>query len=356
MGLPNINIKFKTTAAAAIKRSQKGIVAIILKDAAQTAQGMHVLTNVTQIPATLGTLNKDYISRTFLGYVHPPRKVLVYVLPDTAENLAAALSHLATQTFDYVVGPPDCTAAQATEITSWVAAQRANGLTPKTVLPHKAEDSESVINFTTAGIKVGEDTYDAPGYCSRIAGLIAGTPLTISCTYAPLPEITDVTRLAKGDMDTAIDHGEFIVFHDGEKVKVGRGVNSLQTTNPSKGEIFKKIKIVEAVDMIRNDIKMTAQDNYIGKYANSYDNKCLLITAISGYFAQLELDGILQAGSSSVGIDIEAQEAYLQAAGVDTSAQSEQDIKEANTGDKVYLKASIKILDAIEDINLDIVI
>lgn len=356
MGLPNINIEFKTTAAAAVKRSQKGIVAIILKDAAPAAQGMHALTNTTQIPPALGTLNKDYIQRAFLGYVHPPRKVLVYVLPDTAENLAAALSSLATQSFDYVAGPPDCTAEEAIEIASWVAAQRAAGLTPKAVLPHKAEDSEGIINFTTAGIKVGEDTYDASGYCSRIAGLIAGTPMTISCTYAPLPEITDVARLAKGDMDTAIDHGEFIVFHDGEKVKVGRGVNSLQTTTPNKGEVFKKIKIVEAVDMIRNDIKMTAQDNYIGKYANSYDNKCLLITAISGYFAQLELEGILQAGSSSVGIDIEAQEAYLQAAGVDTSALSEQEIKEANTGDKVYLKASIKILDAIEDIDLDIVI
>lgn len=356
MGLPNINIEFKTTAAAAVKRSQKGTVALILKDAAPAAQGAHALTNAAQIPAALGTLNKDYLSRAFLGYVHPPRKVLVYVLPDTAENLTGALTYLATQTFDYVAGPPDCDGAGAAEIASWVAGQRANGLTPKAVLPHKAGDSEAVINFTTAGIQAGTATYDAPGYCSRIAGLIAGTPLTISCTYAPLPEVTDVTRLSKEEMDTAIDHGELIIFHDGEKVKVGRGVNSLQTTSPSKGEAFKKIKIMEALDMIRNDIKMTAQDNYIGKYANSYDNKCLLITAISGYFAQLELDGILQPGTSSVGIDTEAQEAYLQSAGVDTSAMSEQDIKEANTGDKVYLKASIKILDAIEDIDLDIVI
>jgi hypothetical protein len=33
MGLPNINIEFKTAAATAIERSQKGVVGIILLDA-----------------------------------------------------------------------------------------------------------------------------------------------------------------------------------------------------------------------------------------------------------------------------------------------------------------------------------
>ena len=110
------------------------------------------------------------------------------------------------------------------------------------------------------------------------------------------------------------------------------------------------------VDMIQTDIRTTAQDSYIGKYANSYDNKCLLVTAIKGYLVGLEQSGILQAGSSSVGIDLARQEAYLQSVGTDTSKMSQQEIKEANTADKVFLEASIKILDAIEDISLNITI
>ena len=51
-----------------------------------------------------------------------------------------------------------------------------------------------------------------------------------------------------------------------------------------------------------------------------------------------------------------AQEAYLQSVGTDTSKMSQQEIKEANTADKVFLEASIKILDAIEDISLNITI
>lgn len=356
MGLPNINIEFKTQGISAIKRSAKGVVAIILKDATEGVQGAHALTNSTQMPAELDATNKGYVNQAFIGYVNAPRKILLYVLPKTAENLSAALNYFATQTSDYLVAPPDCSVTEATEIAVWIGSMRANDFTPKAVLPNKAADSEAIINFTTDDIKVNDSEYETSGYCARIAGLIAGTPMTISCTYAPLPEVTDVERLSKEQMDQAIDNGEFIIFHDGEKVKVGRAVNSLQTTTQDKGDIFKKIKIVEAIDMIKNDIKITAQDSYIGKYSNSYDNKCLLITAISGYFTQLELSGILQAGISSVGIDMKAQEAYLQSMGIDTSKMTEQEIREANTGEKVFLEASFKILDAIEDIDLNIAI
>jgi hypothetical protein len=60
-------------------------------------------------------------------------------------------------------------------------------------------------------------------------------------------------------------------FNDGEKVKCRPWRNSLQTTTQDKGSAFKKIKIVEAVDMMNSDIRTTALDSYIGKYANSYD-------------------------------------------------------------------------------------
>lgn len=354
MPLPNINIAFTTQAASAIQRSQKGVVAIIVRDTAQ--KGAHILTNVSQIPNELSEENKEYIKRAFLGYINPPRKVVVYVLPTDATNLTEALNYLASQTFDYLVGPPDITAAECSDIVAWIKAQREAGATPKAVLPTTAADSEAIINFATDDIKVGNEQFSAAEYCSRIAGLIAGTPMTISCTYAPLPEVTDVVKLTKEEMDEAIDNGEFIIFYDGEKVKVGRGVNSLQTTTQEKGEAFKKIKIVEAIDMIKADIRKTIEDNYIGKYANSYDNKCILITAILGYFRGLEAEGILEAGTSSVEIDVDAQEKYLQSKGVNTENMTEDEIKKYPTDDKVFVRARIKILDAIEDVELSVAI
>ncbi|HHY52657.1 MAG TPA: phage tail sheath protein [Clostridiales bacterium] len=349
MPLPSINIVFKTQGVTAIQRSEKGTVAIILRDAKE--QGAHILTNATEIPAELSVVNRDYVAQAFLGYVNPPRKVMLCVI-DELDDIETALEHFATQQFDYLVGPPDLDAAEAQTIASWVKSERQENHMVKAVLPNTAADYEGVINFTAEDIKVGESVYTAAGYCARIAGLIAGTPMTISCTYAPLPEVTSVKRLSTSQLDDAIDAGEFVLFHDGEKVKVARAVNSLVTTTQGKGKEYQKIKIVEAMDLIFNDIRKTAQDSYIGKYANSYDNKCLLIMAIKGYLEELERVGILERGYSTVGIDLAAQETYLKQQGTDTSNMTEQQIKQANTGSKVFLTASIRILDAIEDIDL----
>ena len=353
MGLPNINITFRTLASTVISRSKKGVVALIVKDDGVTAGGVS-LTNAEQIPSGLSAANKAYVEQAFIGYTEKPRKVLLYALAADAADLSEALAWLATQSFDYLAGPPEITASESAAVKTWLLARRAEGAIPKAVLPDLAADCEAAVNFTTDGIKVGASTYDAPEYCARIAGLLAGTPMTISATYAPLSEVEDITRLSREEMDTAIDAGKLILYHDGEKVKIARAVNSLTTVSAAKGASFKKIKIVEAVDMIQSDLRKACQDNYIGKLANSYDNKCLLVTAVSDYLRQLERDGVLEAGASAVSVDTAAQESYLVSQGVDTSEMTEQEIKEANTGDKVFLAATIRILDAIEDIDLTI--
>lgn len=353
MGLPSVIIAFQTTAAAAVARSKKGTVALIVKDA--KANGAHSLTAASQIPKELGEANRKYVARAFTGYVTPPRRVLLYVLPAEAAELTEGLDWLATQVFDYLAGPPDLEAAQATAIASWIKSRRANeDAVCKAVLPDCAADSEAVVNLTTQDIQAEGAVYTPAEYCSRIAGLLAGTPMTISCTFAPMPEVSDVKRLTREAMDAAIDAGQFILIHDGLKVKAAQGVNSLVTTTASKGAAFRKIKLVEAMDMIQADIRNTAQDSWIGKYPNSYDSKCLLVTAIKGYLTTLENEGVLQAGSSTVAIDVEGQEAWLQSQGTDTSAMSEQQIKEANTADQVFLSVGVKILDAIEYIRINI--
>ncbi len=258
------------------------------------------------------------------GYTNAPKKVLVYCMdigtdvdtqPDVEETATEteetslktntveagykkAMEASETIKFDYLAIPTVETDGKAEDVAAWIKTLRSNKKKKvKAVLPNTPADNEGIINFTTAemvktetvtnkdGTKsIKETTYTAEQYCSRIAGLIAGTPATISCTYAPLPELSDCTRLT--DIDTPVDKGEFILFYDGEKVKVVIGVNSFVTTIDGKGESFKKIKIVEAMDMIHDDITRTAQDSYLGKYANSYSNKCLLLSAINSYFSQ----------------------------------------------------------------------
>lgn len=206
------------------------------------------------------------------------------------------------------------------------------------------------------------DLLETKDYCSRIAGLIAGTPLNISCTFAPTNEVVEIEHIKKEDYNKRIEAGELLLYDDREKIKVARGVNSFVTTVEGKQDSFKKIKIIEAMDMIFTDIKKTAEDSYLGKFSNSYNNKILLLTAIKTYLQGLERDGIVEEGSTNLEIDIEAQREYLSSIGYVAKGgkkvedMDDTEVAKATTRDKVFFKAEIKILDAIEEIHLPITI
>lgn len=361
MGLPNINITFREQGVTAIRRSQRGIVTLILRDTVPEVNPITILTPA-DIPSTLSAANKEQIGLSLMGYQTPPKKVIVYVIPAEAIDYADAQNYLETIRWDYVV-VPDIEAAEVMSFATWIKALRdTKKKKVKAVLPNCAADHEGIINFATQKIVTVNKEFTTAEYCSRIAGLIAGTPLTIASTFAPLPEVIDCDKMTTEQLDAAIDEGKFVLYNDGEKIKVARGVNSLVTTTEGKLDSFKKIKIIEAMDLIHDDIKKTAEDNYLGKYSNSYDNKCLLIAAILGYLESLELDGVLSRGMTDIGINLEVQANYLKSIGYKSldgrtvDEMKELEIKQADTRDKVFLYAKCKILDAIEEISLPITI
>lgn len=357
MGLPNIEIVFKTVANNAIERGDRGYVALILKDAAASTLSSPIRMNsASDIPVALSDENKGHIERAFLGYQNPPKQVIAYVITTDAKDYVKVQSDLETAKWDYVA-VPQISADETASFAQWIKDCRdTKGLKVKAVLPHCTGNHEGIINFDTDDIKVGDSTFTAAQYCSRIAGLIAGTPLSMSATYAVLQEVDDVPHHTKAEFDSLIDGGKLVLMNDGEKVKVARAVNSLVSTTENKGDDFKKIKIVDIMDLIYSDIRKTTEDNYIGKVANDYNNKCLLITAINSYLQELEKELILDERKNSVEIDIEAQKQYLASKGEDVDSLKDQDIKEANTGSSVFLTGNIKILDAMEDLALNLYI
>ena len=174
--------------------------------------------------------------------------------------------------------------------------------------------------------------------------------MTQSVTFAPLPEVEDIDRLTSAEEDAAVGRGELILTHDGEKVKLGRGINSL-TSTADRSEAWRKIKLVELLDMVQQDLRLAIQDNYIGKFQNSYDNKLLLITAVKLYLQALEKDQLIEPGFSC-DIDVDEQERYLQSQGRNTADMTEREIREANTGTHVFLDVSLTPIDAIEDVHV----
>jgi hypothetical protein len=317
--------------------------------------------DTTDIPDDLSDSNKQQIELALMGYQTAPKHILCYVQESDTKGYDATLLELEHARWDYLVIPEIATSDIQT-IATWIKTLRTTkDKKVKAVLPNCAADNEGVINFTNTKIVTADGTFTAAQYCSRIAGIICGTPMTISCTFAPLSEVLDCDKYTLDQMNTKISNGELFVMYDGEKFKIARGVNSFVTTAEDKGIDFKKIKLVDAMDMIHDDIKDTANDSYTGKYTNSYDNKCLLITAIQGYFDTLETEGILDPDNdNSCEINLTSQKNYLISngdyTGTELAAMKDLAIKELNTRDQVFLSASIKILDAIEDIDLEITI
>lgn len=361
MGLPSISISYRERGITAIERAKRGIILLLLHDTVPSGSAnayvKHTVFDNDDIPAELSEENKKQIELALIGYQTTPYKIIPLVFAEST-SINDMLKVAESIKFTYLVYPEADEKATST-IATWIKAQRTqkdNQL--KAVLYKQAADTEGVINVTNSWFKVGSKQYTGAEYCSRIAGLICGTPAKISCTYAPLPEVTEVEFVDKETLDSRIDKGEFVVFDDGEKIKVARGVNSFITTIEGKGKSFKKIKLVELMDMIHDDIKKTAEDNYLGKYANSYDNRSLLITAINGYFLELERDGLLEKNQNEASINLENTKIYLMKNGRRTKEElakmSEIQLKYENIGDNVFLTASLSMLDAIENIDLPI--
>lgn len=381
LGMPSVNISFIEAGIEAIQRSQRGIVALVLEETQETITKL--LTNhqsdektvaaienpftvytTDDIPAELSEANKDYITKTLLGYTKSPYRVKVYLMASNAANdtkadkFADALKLLATDRWDYLA-IPTIKDVQCESVGAWIKSNRENKFKKvKAVLPGYNGDYEGIINFANTEIKTKTKTYTPAEYTARIAGLIAGTPMTISATYAPLAEVIDCDKHTLDENDEKVNKGEFFIWFDGEKFKMSRAMNSLVTTTQGKLEAYQTIKTVDIMDMIYDDIRKTAQDSYIGKYTNDYDNKCLLISAISGYFKELENGRLLQKNTSTVDIDVEAVKTYQLEHGNYTKDElakmSDQEIKQLDTKKKVFLTATIKILDAMEDIELPV--
>ena len=235
--------------------------------------------------------------------------------------------------------------------------QRKGRYIGKAVPPDTAADHEGIINFTASNIKVGATTYETGSkYASRIAGILAGTPADCSATYAPLPEVTGVDAIE--DADAAINSGKLILINDGRQVKLGRAVTSKTTVADGETQALKKIKMVAAVDLIRYYALTTIEDNYQGKCSNTYDNKCILLTALRGYLKELENGGVLLEKSSGAELDAAAIRAFL----IDQASKA-GDVEETNrikalddaavvkedTGSYVFIRLFGYVLDAMED-------
>ena len=139
-----MNIVFATAARNSIQRSERGVVGMIIKDINIPDENPVMVYKEGDIPASLNEENKTQIKFALKGNDTTPLRVVVYVLPKSAENYNEALGYFELKKVTWLCCPTVKSDNQEEEMITWVKDQREHRNKVKLVLPHQ---------FTTFFIK-----------------------------------------------------------------------------------------------------------------------------------------------------------------------------------------------------------
>ncbi len=351
---PKFKVSFKELAVLAIQRQQRGSVVMILKD--DTTENDKI------VYKGLGDVNKaDYTAENYdrltLAFLGNPSKVIVLKAAEETDSFNEVLAKLDYYN-NYTLCYPEGEASEFTAIQNYLKGVRAKNNYSRAVLGSAmSPDAEYIINFTTDDIQANVNgevkTFSSGDYTCRVAGALSGLAPSRSLTFYELPEIVEAPLSEDPDADVAA--GKLIVLHQDGSYKFGRAVNSLATLTDGVTEAFQKIRVLDIMDMIANDIVTTFRTGYVGKYTNNFTNKNRLVAAINAYLLGLATEGLLEIeNDNAVYISAEKTKLYLEGKGVDTSEMTYNEIIRANTGSNVFLDGVCSPTDAMEDLDLGI--
>lgn len=366
IGLPTIDISFIQKAVTAIERSQRGVACVVLQD--NTLSDNEITTMTYKYGSGLSAdayseKNFEILQRCLLVAVY---KLIVVSVP-TGVEFTSVQNVLEKIKYNYV-----CTTNSEwqQDLANYVVNQNRKSTGKKyiaMVANVSTADSMYVINLKNASVFI-EGHVDEKGdllaipmceYLPRLVAVLSNLPMNRSCTYYELEDVLSVDEsfiTVEQDIDYWINKGYLVLFSDEDVVKIARGVNSLTTFTSTETEDMRKIIIVESMNIILEDIHSAFKESYVGKYKNSYDNQCLLISAINTYFRRLAKDEILDSDfDNKCQIDIEAQrDAWMGIGKTEAEDWDENKVKQMSFKSFVYLSGNIKILDAIEDLKFPI--
>ncbi|MBD2867743.1 phage tail sheath subtilisin-like domain-containing protein [Paenibacillus arenilitoris] len=333
---PGLYINFVDAAAAQIKGGARGVVGLPLFQYGSAAAGkFYTIEKETDAAELFGLANIGPIRLILQGGA---KEVLVYTVPASSSEeddpYAELRDAFEARSFNVFVYPGEISNDEQDNTLDWCKQNRDDGKHFMTVFGGSATEDANPATGNTRTARLADDyavnlitgadvngtLYSSAAYAPYIAGLIAGTGINKSITYAQV-RATDVNkRLKNSEIKTALEAGSLVLVHDGEKVKIEQGLVTSK----------KKIRAMRARQAVSTDIPKTAADYYIGKLNNNADGQAALISAIKAYLERLELSNVLT--------DL--------AVGLDPERKSE--------GDSVYLLISFTEIDSMERIFLSI--
>lgn len=153
----------------------------------------------------------------------------------------------------------------------------------QTVVYNKAADYEGVVNVKNKAI--GSEA----GLVYWVTGIVAGTPVNKSALNKKYDGEFEVdVNYKQAELEKAIQSGEFTLHQVGDDIRVLNDINSLVTTNDTKGHVFKDNQTIRVIDQIANDIAVLFNTKYLGVVPNDKAGRVSLWADIVKHHEELE--------------------------------------------------------------------
>lgn len=354
--LPQLDINFKQLSQSFIERSERGVAILVVRD--DTDKTFSYKEYVTQ-----EDIDKDEDLYTVGNFTHLSDIVgfgvakLVVIRIDVAGDMTEALTIIGTKLKTGWVSMVGDSADYADLIT-WIKARALEGKTFKALCYNVTDpDSEYIHNFvnTSVTFKDSRGKVNGVNYIPSLLAILCVCNVTRGVTYYVCKNLLEVEGVA--DVNTALNEGKLILINDFDKVRVGTGINSLVTFDETKGTFddMRYIEIMEATDMIKDDIREIYKNDYVGSHKNNLDNQMIFISAVNTYFEDLAESEILDNKYDNIGfISIAKQRKAWEQINPEAKLWDDTKVKNMSFKRSTFLGADIKVLGSMMNLDFDV--
>lgn len=380
IGLPKVDVIFKGLANTAVVRSGRGIACLIIKDNTGmdtlelSKAKKETLVNEEELKAK-SVITENKILKQYKGftevestdYAEENYKIIedvflteinkLYVIKIPNNKTFEDIKPFIKKDINWIAYIGE-TREDQKKLADFVKLENKSRSKKLKAICYNLQEAEAddmhIVNFVNASvIKADGKSIVGYKYLGRLLGVLTGCRMDMSVTYSILSDLNSVEQIGDTDaINEAIGKGKFVLINDDDGVRIARGINSLQKNDKEHTEDMKYITIVEAMDLIYEDIVNTFKQVYLGRFKNSYDNQVLFISAINSYFRDLAREEILDPNYNNISfVDIEKQrETWIENGKLEATNWSDIQVKDNTFRTNVYLQANVKFLNAMEDL------
>lgn len=357
ISMPKIDVIFKQLAASLIARSERGIAILIVRDDTDSSFTHKSYTNLIAAQEDEAKFTQENFTAISDVLTFTPYKTYI-VRIGTEDTLSDAIDVIEKYIPAGWITIAGGTSEDWTALISWIKSQEMRQSYYKAaVFNASAPDCKHVLNFCNETVTFADSRGQQSGaaYLPSLIAIAAVCNINRGMTNYLCSNLTQVQAVS--DNDTALQTGKFILVNDSDEVRIALGLNSMTTTNGSTAtEDMKFIEVVEAMDMIADDIRKTFKTEYLGCYKNTRDNQMLFISSIRGYFKNLANINVLNPDYNNMAdIDVTAQrDAWLASGKSDAEKWDDAKVRSMPFKRDVFLAGDIHILQCMTNLTFNI--